>query len=328
MGSNSSFENGGAEAIKGFNFQKANLIFIAINNYLKDNFRIYIEAEDDIVVSYDQYKAYIQVKKQKHSVTSLTKKKKKNIKNPDGNRTTMFESSILEKNLKIGTDSDIYKIVIKDLIETDFKKFTEVRPGKIFTSNLTPTAPALINIKNTIQLQDQNKLNNFFITISPISEDLIEAVKYLIGCLSDKQISVDNNQGRAIIAELSLKIDEKAEVVVKSDSAYETKCIESKYLSSIFITSKQLSYFEDVLNRVGYPSIKNQKIIKARLKIELTHTALKEQIKKFISQIDNLEDCLEREIIDLVMEKFNSSDTDPYIISAIVIECICEIGEE
>ena len=62
MSSNNLFENGGAEAIKGFNFQKANLILIAINNYLKDNFKIYIEAEDDVVVSYNNYKAYLQVK--------------------------------------------------------------------------------------------------------------------------------------------------------------------------------------------------------------------------------------------------------------------------
>lgn len=44
------FENGGAIAIKGFNFQKAAISFIAIKNYDKPNFHILVEAKDDFEV--------------------------------------------------------------------------------------------------------------------------------------------------------------------------------------------------------------------------------------------------------------------------------------
>ncbi|MDY8024292.1 dsDNA nuclease domain-containing protein [Paenibacillus polymyxa] len=87
---NKELDNGGAEAIKGFNFQKTNVILLAINNFQRNNFKIYVETEDEIVVSYENYKAYIQVKKQKHTFSSISKKESKRVLGADGKKVTQW----------------------------------------------------------------------------------------------------------------------------------------------------------------------------------------------------------------------------------------------
>ena len=95
----SDFENGGAFAIKGFNFQKAAITFIAIKNFNKPDFHILVEARDDFEVKFNGYEAYIQVKSQKLSLNKLL-----NSKNG---------KSILEKNLSNGNTNSHYKIFVK-----------------------------------------------------------------------------------------------------------------------------------------------------------------------------------------------------------------------
>ena len=57
--------NGGAIAIKGFNYQKASIILIMINNYQREDFLIIPEAEDDFQVYVDGKTIFIQVKGEK-----------------------------------------------------------------------------------------------------------------------------------------------------------------------------------------------------------------------------------------------------------------------
>ncbi|MFC9539043.1 DUF4297 domain-containing protein [Lysinibacillus sp. NPDC056959] len=321
-------DNGGAEAIKGFNFQKANLILLAINNYLKSNFKIYIEAEDGIVVTFDGYKAYIQVKKQVHSISSLLQKGKKHtIENEDGTKKTINKPSILEKNLSSGHDDDTFKIFVKNIKPQDIKnKFNIQKPGQICNILHKPTDEAKSIILSKLSDDYKDKLNNLYIHESPLSEEYNDSIKYLIGCLNDIEVSVDNKQGRAIIAELTLTIDEKANQKIEEISQKELKYMDTNYFSNLFITCKVLNKFNDILNSLSYNSIKKSRIGKERIKIDLTKTILKDEIKENILQIVNLEDLSDKEIIDTVVTNFNSRDEENTLI-AIAIECICEIGE-
>lgn len=115
-------DNGGAYAIRGFNFQKASIISVIIDNYNKDGFTLLVETEDDFVIMYDEYKAFIQCKNQKLSIANLIKDQKKNKK---------VLPSILYKNLSIGTPEDVHKVFSRDFIEKE-KKMLELRvPGEI-----------------------------------------------------------------------------------------------------------------------------------------------------------------------------------------------------
>jgi len=320
-------DNGGAEAIKGFNFQKANLILLAINNYSKKNFKIYIEAEDDIVVSYENNTAYIQVKKQKHTFTSILRKESKKIQDTDGNKVTKISPSILEKNLRSGTDNDTYKIIVKDIGTSDKKKLILKKPGSICTEVYRLNDKAKEDIIKLLPKELKEKIENFYFFISPINDDLNEAVKYLIGCLNEINVSVDNNRGRIVIAELSLTIDQKAQEVLRDGVDKEIKAMDSKYFSRVFVTYENLNQFERVLNSLGYNEIFTNKIRNERLKIELTLTDLKSDIKGLLYELlndENFSGLSNREIIEFIIKDFEFKFSKSTLIS-VAIECLCEV---
>src|SRR5690606_35571434 len=146
-----------------------------------------------------------------HSISTLTKKgKTETIEKEDGTKIKANKPSILEKNLNSGSDTDTYKIFLKDIKTSDKGNFEIIEPGRICNILYKPNEEAKLKILEKITNQYKNKLNNLYIYISPISEEYDDAIKYLIGCLNSIDVSVDNNQGRAIIAELTLTIDEKA----------------------------------------------------------------------------------------------------------------------
>lgn len=318
-------DNGGAEAIRGFNFQKANLILLAINNYMKPNFKIYIEAEDDIVVSFDEYKAFIQVKKQSHTFNSLMKKEKPKGLNKDGSKK-LEKLSILEKNLSAGETGDVFKIFVKDIGAKDKKRLKIKKPGQICVNLHELNDEAKTEILSKLPSEYTNKLDNFYLHISPLGEEYEEAQTFLIGSLNKNDVSVDNNQGRTIIAELTLNIDNKSQHIIEDISDKELKYMDSEYFSNVFITSKAIIKFEKVLDTLNYSSIKTTRIKKERLKIDLTKVTLKEEIKEFILNLDELEDLSNLEIINTVLEKYLKKEEGNLLI-AIAIESICEIGE-
>ncbi|MDY8024291.1 hypothetical protein [Paenibacillus polymyxa] len=75
------------------------------------------------------------------------------------------------------------------------------------------------------------KIGGFYFYISPINNDLNEAVKYLIGSLNGINVSVDDNRGRIVIAELSLTIDQKAQEVLYDGIDKEIKAMDTNYFS-------------------------------------------------------------------------------------------------
>ncbi|TKJ93646.1 DUF4297 domain-containing protein [Paenibacillus sp. CFBP13512] len=321
-------DNGGAEAIKGFNFQKANLILLAIENYQKQEFKIYIEAEDDIVVSYKNYKAYIQVKKQKHTFNSITKKVSKKIKDADDNKITTLSASILEKNLSSGSDSDTYKIFVKDIGSSDKKKLNLKKPGSICTEVYMLSKDAKEQIINVLPNNFKNKLDNFYFYISPINDDLTEAVKYLVGCLNGINVSVDENRGRIVIAELALTIDQKAQEILSSTVDKELKAMNTDYFSKVFVTYETLNQFDRVLNSLGYNELITRKIKSERLKIELNSTDLKKDIKEELQKLyedEELQNLSNREIIDIIIGNFQSSSFGRNTLISVAVECLCEV---
>lgn len=322
------FDNGGAEAIKGFNFQKANLILLSINNYQKKDFKIYIEAEDDIVVSYESYRAFIQVKKQKHTLNSINKPDKKVRKDSDGKNIIEFSPSILEKNLNSGTEKDIFKIIVKEIGPTDKKQLDIKKPGSICPELYKLSDKAKKTLIKSLPAELVNKIENFYFFISPIHEDLIEAEKYLIGCLNGIEISVDNNRGRAIIAELSLTIDQKAQEVIVDEVHKELKLLDKNYLSKVLVTCKSLNEFDNILESLGYSTLVKKQIKSERLKIELNETNLKESMKEaiteYIEQIEDLENISDKEIINYLVKRFTSTGSKRNTLISVAIESLCE----
>ncbi|WYP27179.1 DUF4297 domain-containing protein [Alkalihalobacillus sp. FSL W8-0930] len=319
------YENGGAEAIKGFNYQKANLILLAINNFHKDNFRIYIESDDDIVAEDTDYRALIQVKKQKHTFKTITTKPKNNTEDKE------LKESILEKNLRSGLSDDTYKLIVQEFGSTDSKKLVKKKPGTICTEMYALNADAKKNIIALLPNDIAKRINKFFIIIPPISTNLIEAEKYLIGSLGDNDISVDNKRGRNIIAELSLTIDQKAEEILSEGVNKEIKSITAEYLKQLFITCKSLDGFDNILDSLNYNHAANLKIKKERLKIELNKSSLKEEMKEFLRAHFQTPMYLfetNTDVINRLIKNFEAKEPDLFILISVGVESLSELGDD
>ena len=99
-------DNGGAIALKGFNYQNAVASLIAILNYDKDNFLLFIETKDDIEVDIEDKHVFIQVKGQSLSLTNLLSIENKNSDN---------KKCIFSKNIKKNHPKALYHIVLLSL---------------------------------------------------------------------------------------------------------------------------------------------------------------------------------------------------------------------
>lgn len=116
-------DNGGAIALKGFNYQNAVASLIAILNYDKDNFLLFIETKDDIEVDIEDKHVFIQVKGQSLSLTNLLSIENKNSDN---------KKCIFSKNIKKNHPKALYHIVLLSL-KNDQKDVIEASENTVFS---------------------------------------------------------------------------------------------------------------------------------------------------------------------------------------------------
>lgn len=237
-----SFDNGGANAIKGFNYQKSVVILIAVLNYMRENnFELYVESEDDIVVRIDGTKTYIQAKSQPLSVATILRRK-------DG------KDSILEKNISNGSESDsMYKLVTPSFKIAD-KHLVGSTPIFITdgASLHTYSEVSLKKIKETYPALSDIKLKNSKVALTDFGANQKQSLTYIKGVMVNQGIAVDQGIGLATLHELSNQIDQRSELTISTPEDYEKKKFNSTNLQNIFIHSRKLALYEELLISLNY----------------------------------------------------------------------------
>jgi hypothetical protein len=284
--------NGGAQAIKGFNYQKSVIALIAVLHYLdEEKVDIYIESEDDIVVKTPTRKTYIQSKGADQSIAAITKRE-------DG------KTSILEKNLSNGTDHEDnrYKIVTprfgshdKHLSEESADIFTE--GAQVFSYVDT----ARTSIIGKLPGISEAKLLNSRVAVTSFPAKQADALTHVKGVMSNMNIPIDNSHGSAALGELCLRIDQKSEIIAKDDTDYEKKKITQHDLQRIFGHTYKAQIFEDITNALGYSIMKRAELLKKNATIGAIFGAYVDMAIEEIRDMDNLTDKDERTVIDQVL---------------------------
>lgn len=317
----SEFENGGAVAIKGFNFQKATISLIAIKNYHKPNFHIFVEAKDDFEVKYDGYEAYIQVKSKKLSLKQLLNSK-------DG-------KSILEKNLSNGNRDSHFKIFVKSFAGTDLKKMIELSEGNICTPlysyNEEQKKSILEDLKNSDKVEEfEDKLLSSYIYIPPFKDKLAEAIPVLLGEMAMNEIDVSHKRGQIAVNELFTLIDQKSEYIVKKEEDFQKKAILKDDLKKVFKLSSTLDAFDELLESTSYSYFIKKQIKKEQLKITHFYSTEKKAAKEELMGFDLLSGKEEEVIKNAIRICDKNKDfmglNDPSK-KAIVIEVLAEMSE-
>jgi len=272
------YDNGGAIAIKGYNFQHAIASLIIILNYKKDDFCIYFETKDDVEVSLENKHIFIQVKGQKLSINDLTKPEKNNNK------------SILLKNIsKNSSKKARYKVVALDFAEKDKKELSINQESCLFGEiNCYSEEQKQIIIEKLLQqgmteAEIKEKLSSSYIYFSPFVNNAECAYTYLLGCMNQNEINVDSNRGQAVLNELLKMITQKAEKVINNEQEKEIKKLESRELRKLFKSSECFNNRVKLANELKNADILNLKdyfkIKKELLDVDIKHRALKNEIE-------------------------------------------------
>lgn len=302
-------DNGGAVAQKGFNYQTAVISLVAIRNYRKDNFTIFVEADEDFEVTYDEnYHAYIQVKGHKNLTLN------KLLKSENG------KPSILEKNLDNGTIDSHYKIVVYNFSERDLKKMIRIDDDELFEKGYHFSE----NQKNQI---GNAKSDNLTLVITDFKADIKAAEKFLIGEMHNQGISVDK-KADSVFRELNRIISQKAEIIITKDAEKELKKITANELQPILMKVSALERFDAVLEKFHFSEFKNEKIRNEKNKLFLEHSVLRDKVISDMRVYD-LEEVPEEVVINDVIKKFLSKENiEENTKYAICISAYCNLLEE
>ncbi|MBC1383032.1 dsDNA nuclease domain-containing protein [Listeria innocua] len=316
-------DNGGAIAIKGFNYQKAAIMLVMINNYQKQNFKVIPESKEDFEVHVDDEIYFIQVKgTKKLSIASLIKREKKKTK---------IVKSIIEKNLEPGTDKNKRKIFVHSLADTT-KKDLISEDGTIVTPIFKLSDEQKKTVINDLELNPSQKLRlqNQKIYITPFSDDLTLAMKHLKGEMVEKDLLVTKKRANLVLGELVQEIDAKSEIEVFSDNDISRKIIDSNFLKEVFVSVQKKEMFDSILENLPYNHLKRMKIEHEKTKILFSYQSLKEKVKSVID-IEQLMDISDEEVVHVIVKEIRRIDTtieNEELMIAISIDCYCEMGGE
>lgn len=227
------YDNGGAIAIKGFNFQHAVAALVIICNYEKENFSIYLETKDDIEVTYSDNNFFIQAKSNQLTLNGLIKADK-------------YNKSILSKSFSKTSDKNhnYYKIATVEFSEQEQKKLNKKVSQHLFNKNEIYEINAEAKTKLVDALIKQGaeeetlraKLDNCYIYFTPFSKNSENSYNYLLGFMNQCNINVDGGRGKLLLNELLNLIQQKAEKVINNDNEKECKQLSSVYLKSLIKT--------------------------------------------------------------------------------------------
>lgn len=308
-------DNGGAQAIKGFNYQKSVIALIAVLHYLDESqVDIYIEAEDDIVVKSGDIKTFIQAKSSKLSISSITKRK--------GGK-----DSTLEKNIAKGDETSIYKLVTpefsdreRNLKDTDATIFAE--EAQVFSY----TDTAVEKIRTTLPSVSEQKLGQSRVVLTPFPANQHNALTHVKGVMSNCDISIDNSYGNASLGELCLRIDQKSEVVVKTAADYEKKKITQAELRQIFNHTRKAKCYEDIIDALGCSVMEREILISRHAELRALYSASLDEARQLIDDMDDVTEVDEQTIIDRVLNSLHLTvSTDAVDRKAIAISALSQV---
>ncbi|MCT4377652.1 DUF4297 domain-containing protein [Leuconostoc falkenbergense] len=315
-------DNGGAVAIKGFNFQKATAILVILYNLDDENFILIPESEEDFVVKNQDLVYYIQVK----SLKSLSLNKMM-IQKKDNKKISIPGSSIIEKNLVPGKIDDRRQIIVADLIENTQSDLIETNSGLSISPTYIWSTQQKQKISSELSLTPEQitRLKNQEVFKSPFPDDMASAIIHLMGVMTDIGLEVTRESALAALGTLGLTIDTKSEII----SDIQSKEIASEFLRQLFDRAKKSKLFADILDDLKLSAIQKFRINKEKVKIKQIYISLATELKKKFDNFQFPDNDNTAEMIDLINQEVLSLDSslNSNLSLALSVDCLCNLME-
>lgn len=321
--------NGGAVAIKGFNFQTMAVIFFIVNNIDDDKFSAYVESEEDFTLDKNGYKSYVQVKARKLSLKLLLKTALKDSGD--------IEPSILEKNLSSADDGE-FLIYTKELAAKDLKSM--IKKSDIFVNEEDVYVFSEEQKKSIVDVFKKDgfgeslikNLNNSRLFVSKFGDSLKDSQRYLIGLMSEKKIDITGDRAKMALNELFFLVHKKAEYLVQKGyekDDYEKKKLTSDELKSIFKKAESRSFFYKFVEDTNYSTLFKDKVTKIRNEIFNEYYVERKMLNTIFDSQKLDFDCPNQDLInkmklELDSDKDKFDNCDKYVKVSLIIDYISE----
>lgn len=312
------YNNGGAIAIKGFNYQKSVAILLAILLYSGNTeFELYVETDDDLKVTANDVDTYIQIKDNALSLSNITLRKKTGGGQKD---------SILEKNLANGLpEKSRYKIVSPQFIKPE--KFLSGTSANLLTGGAkvyefnSVSKQAITKRLPNIQ---QDKLNRLHVAVTEFPASQETATKYLLGEMASNSLLVDGDLGRICLNQLYHLIDEKSEIIITSDDDKQMKVFNRSNLSPILLHSSKKEYYDAAIKKLDYTVAQRAELTKLRTKVGAIYGSTWAECRLIIEGLAT--DTAETDIVKLVSRSIDFSTVEnPLMQTAIIIDALSDV---
>lgn len=315
-------DNGGAIAIKGFNYQTASIILVIIRNYDKDDFEVIPESKDDVEVRLNNTHYFIQIKgTKKLSIAKLIKKEK--------DKDKADKKSIIEKNLAQGDDNSFRKIFLCDMTESMEKDLVPIKEEDLINPLLQYSKDQKKEIATTLKLTPNltKRLDKQYIYKTPFENNYQNALIYLTGYMVDRGL-VGERSG-IVLNELTNQILQKSEIVIKNEEEIELKSLKGSLLKQIFTKVEREEEYNNLLATLPYNHLMKKQILKKKTHIPILYTALKDKVKRRID-VDLLSSKTDYEAINSICEIIDYEDKsiDTNLKIALSIDCYIELGDD
>ncbi|NCB23084.1 MAG: DUF4297 domain-containing protein [Deltaproteobacteria bacterium] len=316
-------DSGGSIAIKGFNYQKAVIAYIVVHNYQHADFYIMPEGRDDAEVFTNSQTSFVQIKSEKLTITKLVRQDKDSKK------------SILGKLFAKNCDNAAYKIVTPNSFAESDKKLLQktcdsLLPCDVFEYSSEQKEKIYSSLKNEDYTYEQLsiKLKNASLVISPFEDNFSSALPYLLGVMSEANISIDGNRGKTALTELFTQIDLKSEIILDEQGLnYNKKKIKKSDLVKIFVSVDKESHKselkKELLDNCGFSIAKKHRIKIALYSINSTYQGLKNRIAEKIRNTP-IEEGKEVDQIKHLYGLYSTEHDDSAPVYAVIIELIAD----
>lgn len=316
-------DSGGAVAIKGFNYQKAVIAYIAVLNYQKDGFQIIVENQDDAEIFAENNKTFIQIKSEKLSLTKISKQDKKT------------QRSILGKLLDKTFPNAAYKIVTTNKFSEADKKHLEKVAGLLvpcdvfkYSGEQQQRFEEALHVESLPCTDLKDKIGKSFLVISPFEDKLDTAVPFLLGVMSDRNICIDGNKGRASLTELFTQIDIKSEIDPnKNQNLLARKELTRVDLDKIFVEVDKEGFRSDlrkeILEECNFSKVVKFKVLREFFNLYTTYRSLRRRIAEQLDQV-SIDTDNEAVQVKTLCDGLSAAGWDKPILYAIVIDILVD----
>ncbi|WP_195318360.1 dsDNA nuclease domain-containing protein [Weissella cibaria] len=299
-------ENGGAESIRKFNYQHSVAMMFLISNLDKEEFSIFPESADDLMIKYGENTINVQVKGTDGGLTINALKKV-----PKGK-----QKSIIHKSLEVGGIDDYRIIVFWKITPPQTKNYVEesfplsmldetIQVSKLSQDNRDDFIKQYSNINGVVQ-----RLEKHYFLKTPFEATIPSFKQWLIFKIVDLDFIVEKKVVANIYDSLLSIVAQKSELKMEATTDNELKRIDKSIIDQFLVTRDESYLYDEILRKLELPAHAEKEIMDCKFTVDTLNSSFLDELgnEKFEEDFTWLKDNESVELVISKIEKMSGSE--------------------